>query len=232
MLGRGRRADEASNPQELACRGGGLCLHTIVGDPADPLRMWVAISAAGVFRTVDGGATWHVCNTGLRAIATGMPEAEVCHCVHKMLLGPDDKTLFMQYHGGVFTSRDGGDAWTSIEDGLPSNFGFPMCRTPGGDLFVVPLEADERRHVPAGRLRVWRSRDHGANWEPTDRGLPAEPQFVGVLRDAMAADEMDPPGVYFGTTMGELFCSSDGGESWRKLPGQLPRITAVKVWVH
>ena len=210
--------------------GGGLCLHTILPDPANPNRMWVAVSAAGAFRTDDGGETWQVCNKGLPSLATGEdPGQNVCHCVHKMLLDPAGSgTLFMQYHGGVFRSTDAGDSWARIESGLPGNFGFPMAATKSGRLFVVPLDSDERRHVPGGRLRVYRSADGGGAWQATGPGLPDEPHYVGVLRDAMTTDRLDPPGVYFGTTMGEVFCSRDDGESWTRLPGQLPRVTTVK----
>jgi photosystem II stability/assembly factor-like uncharacterized protein len=211
--------------------GGGLCLHTIVPDATDPKTLTVGISAAGVFRTRDGGASWDRCNKGLRVVATGEdPAADVAHCVHKIVPCPKGTgTLFMQYHGGVYRSDDAADSWQAIETGLPGNFGFPMVATPDGSLFVIPLEADERRHVPAGKLRVFRSRD-GSTWQPAgDAGLPTDPQYVGVLRDAMAADRRDPAGVYFGTSMGELFHSRDGGDSWAQLPGQFPRITTVKV---
>lgn len=210
---------------------GGLCLHTILLDPNDPQRMWVAISAVGVFRTTDGGETWTVCNTGLPGVPTGMPASEVGRCVHKMVLDPrNTDTLYMQFHGGVFRSTDGADSWQPIEAGLPGNFGFPMVVTPRGDLFLIPLISDEQRYVRDGDLAVYRSQNGGAAWEATRQGLP-EQQYVGVLRDAMAVDALEPAGVYFGTSMGEVYCSPDNGEHWERLPGQFPRITMLKTWL-
>jgi photosystem II stability/assembly factor-like uncharacterized protein len=209
--------------------GGGLCLHTIVVDPTNPNRMWLGISAVGVFRTEDGGKSWTVRNQGLGQIATGDgPDSPVAHCVHKIVRDPArPDTLYMQYHGGVYRSTDGADNWTRIESGLPSNFGFPMAMTKKGDLFIAPLESDEKRMAKEGRLRVYRSRDRGDTWQEMKGGLPDQ-HYVGVLRDAMTTDSND--GLYFGTTSGELFASRDAGDSWQKLPGQLPRITCVKTW--
>lgn len=210
---------------------GGMCLHTILIDPGNPQRMWIAISAVGVFRTEDGGESWKVCNNGLGMVPTGMPDNGVGRCVHKMVLDPaDPNTLYMQFHGGVYKSTDGADSWTPIENGLPGNFGFPMCISKAGTLYLIPLESEEQRTVN-GKLRVFRSGDRGASWQASQNGLPEEPQYVGVLRDAMALDPLEPTGVYFGTTMGELFYSPDEGENWAQLPGQLPRITTVKTWV-
>lgn len=212
--------------------GGGLCLHTVLADPANPRRWWVAMSAVGVFRTDDGGASWKVCNEGLHRVPTGQGETPVDRCVHKIALDPrDSDTLYMQFHGGVFRSTDGADSWTPLEDGLPSVFGFPLCITRSGRAFVVPLQSDEQRVVRDGRLRVYRSTDGMTGWEPVGEGLPEEPQYVGVLRDSMAVDELEPAGVYFGTTMGEVFHSADEGGHWDRLPAQLPRITTVKTWV-
>jgi photosystem II stability/assembly factor-like uncharacterized protein len=212
--------------------GGGLCMHTILVDPTDANRMWVAASAVGVFRTDDGGKSWQVRNMGLPGVATGVRTNEVGRCVHKIVLDPKDpNTLYMQFHGGVFKSTDAADSWQPIESGLPGNFGFPMAITANGDLFLIPLDSDEKRHVKDGQLRVYRSRNGGAQWEPTDRGLP-EQQYVGVLRDSLAVDTLEPAGVYFGTTMGEIFYSADAGESWSRLPGQFPRITSIKTWVR
>jgi photosystem II stability/assembly factor-like uncharacterized protein len=218
---------------EWAPGNGGLCLHTILVDPSNPRRMWVGISAVGVFRTDDGGETWKACNNGLPQLATGVRTQEVGRCVHKIVLDPKDtNTLYCQFHGGVFKSTDAADSWQPIENGLPSNFGFPMGVTAAGDLFVIPLESDIQRHVKDGRLRVYRSRDGGSSWSEAGQGLPDQPHYVGVLRDALAVDTLDPAGIYFGTSMGEVFYSPDAGESWSCLPAHLPRITSVKAWVR
>lgn len=212
---------------------GGLCLHTILVDPTNPQRMWIGISAVGVFRTDDGGVSWKVCNNGLPQGPTGVRNQEVGRCVHKIVLDPKDpNTLYCQFHGGVFKSTDAADSWQPIETGLPGNFGFPMGVTAEGDLFVIPLESDMQRHVKDGRLLVYRSRDGGQNWAPTGKGLPDQPHYVGVLRDALSVDSLDPAGVYFGTSMGEVFYSPDAGENWDRLPGQFPRITMIKAWVR
>jgi hypothetical protein len=218
---------------EWAPGNGGLCLHTILVDPSNSQRMWVGISAVGVLRTEDGGQSWQTCNQGLPQLATGVRTQDVGRCVHKLVLDPSDpNTLYCQFHGGVFKSTDAADSWQPIEDGLPSNFGFPMGITAGGDLFVIPLESDMQRHVKDGQLRVYRSRDGGAQWAPTGEGLPDQPHYVGVLRDAMSVDTLEPAGIYFGTSMGEVFYSPDGGEHWDRLPGQFPRITSIKAWVR
>lgn len=212
--------------------GGGLCLHTILVDPQNARRIWVGISAVGAFRTDDGGETWQVCNTGLPTVPTGQDDMSVGRCVHKMVLDPDDSnTLYMQFHGGVFKSTDGADSWHAIESGLPGVFGFPMTITRSGKLFVIPLDSDEQRYVKDGVLEVFRSTDRGASWQAAGSGLPTDPQFTGVLRDAMTVDTLEPAGVYFGTNMGELFFSADEGDSWQRLPGQLPRITMVRAWL-
>lgn len=212
---------------------GGLCLHTIVVDPNNAGRIWIGISAVGVFRTEDGGQSWKTCNKGLPEVATDSDAAEVGRCVHKLVLDPNEpNTLYCQFHGGVFKSTDGADTWQAIETGLPGNFGFPMGITTNSDLFVIPLESDIHRHVKDGKLRVFRSQNGGESWESSSEGLPDQPHYVGVLRDAMAVDNCDPAGIYFGTSMGELFYSADAGESWERLPGQFPRITTVKTWVR
>jgi len=212
---------------------GGMCLHTILIDPAEPRRLWVAASAIGVFRSDDGGASWRTCNRGLPLVPTGeSTQSEVSRCVHKMVLDPvRPGVLYQQFHGGVLKSEDAGDSWKSIADGLPSNFGFPMVVTARGDLFIVPLQSDEQRFVRDGALKVYRSRDRGRTWKSLARGLPAQPHYVGVLRDAMATDGLDPAGIYFGTTMGEVYASADNGDSWQLLPGQFPRITTIKTWL-
>jgi photosystem II stability/assembly factor-like uncharacterized protein len=212
--------------------GGGLCLHTILVDPGNPLRWWVAASAVGVFRTDDGGESWKVCNTGLHSVPTGQEETPVDRCVHKIVLDPrDSNVLYMQFHGGVFRSDDGADSWTAMDEGLPSVFGFPMCIGGSGHRYVVPLESDQQRVARDGKLQVYRAAPGSTRWEPVGTGLPDEPQYVGVLRDAMTVDPLDPHGVYFGTTMGEIFYSADQGEHWDRLPGQFPRITTLKTCV-
>ncbi len=212
---------------------GGLCLHTILIDPTNPRRMWVGISAVGAFRTEDGGATWQNLNRGLPSLPTGASTPEAMCCVHKMVLDPrDPSTIFMQYHGGVFRSGDGGDTWRAIEAGLNSNFGFPMVISPNGELFIAPLESDEQRFFPKGRAAIYRSADSGLTWQAHTDGLPTEPYFAGVLRDAMAVDCLSQTGVYVGTTAGDMFCSTDAGKSWRAMPGRLPRIATVHAMVY
>lgn len=211
---------------------GGLCLHTILIDPNDKNRIVVGISAVGVFKTADGGQSWKNCNRDLPALPTGSDDKSVICCVHKMVMDPTNPdTLYMQYHGGVFKSSDCADSWTRIESGLPGNFGFPMVITKDGDLFVVPLESDEKRMMREGKFRVYRSSNGGKKWTALTKGLPKEPKYVGVLRDAMAVDPCATPGVYVGTTMGEVFYSRDAGDTWDRLPGTLPRITNVKTCV-
>lgn len=211
---------------------GGLCLHTVLVDRDDPRRLWVGISAVGVFRTTDAGASWTLCNKGLPVLPTGSDDASVACCVHKIVQDPARRdTLYMQYHGGVFRSTDGAESWQAIESGLSGNFGFPMVVSAAGELFVVPLHSDEQRFFRDGRFVVYRSRDRGETWQPLQQGLPQQAHYAGVLRDAMACDPLAPAGVYVGTTMGELYASNDAGSSWTRLPGTLPRIQAVKVAV-
>lgn len=209
--------------------GGGLCLHTILVDPKKPGRMWVGISAVGAFRTDDNGATWTNLNKTLPALPTGSSDPDAACCVHRMVqdrVEPD--TLYMQFHGGVFRSRDAGNTWDTIENGLPGNFGFPMVATPSGRLMVVPLVADTQRYAHDGRLRVYASDDHGDSWHDSSTGLSTEPRYVGVLRSAMIADTKSDL-VAFGTTMGEMNVSTDAGHHWTAIPGQLQRIMHVTV---
>ena len=212
---------------------GGLCLHSIVVDPANANRIWVGISAVGVFRTDDGGATWKLCNAGLPNVAPEfIKDPDMGRCVHKLVLDPSrPNALAMQFHGGVFVSKDGADSWQRISDGLPNDFGFPMAATPCGDLFVVPLVGGDNRVVPDGALKVWRNRNGARAWRALTKGLPQRDHFVGVLRDAMTADVLSPAGIYLGTTGGELFYSKNDGDAWEKLPGAFPRITTLKVWM-
>lgn len=211
---------------------GGLCLHSVVVDPTNEKRLWVGISSVGVFRTDDGGATWQLRNEGLHNVAPDfITDPDMGRCVHRLVLDPQrESVLYLQFHGGVFMSADAGDTWTRISRGLPHDFGFPMAVSPRGDLFVVPLLADDNRVVPDGALKVWRSRDQGRTWRALTAGLPQREHYVGVLRDALATDPCAPAGVYLGTTAGELFRSADDGDTWERLPGQFPRITSVRVW--
>jgi photosystem II stability/assembly factor-like uncharacterized protein len=212
---------------------GGLCLHSILVDPGNERRLWVGISAVGVFRSDDAGETWKLCNNGLHNVAPDfITDPEMGRCVHKMVIDPNRPgVLYLQFHGGVFKSDNAGDSWTRISAGLPHDFGFPMAVTQQGDVFVVPLLSEENRVVPDGAVKVWRSRDQGRSWRAMTAGLPQKDHFVGVLRDAMTADSFSPAGLYLGTTGGELYASRDDGETWDKLPAQLPRITTLKAWI-
>jgi photosystem II stability/assembly factor-like uncharacterized protein len=216
---------------------GGLCLHTILIDPHNPQRIWVAMSAVGVFRSEDGGETWKVCNRGLNRIATGQPDESIGYCIHKMMASPHDPdTIYMQEHCGVFMSTDAGDSWVAIEEGLTLHgddrpFGFPIAVGPNGDMFLIPLESSEKRSMRGGKLLVWSRRPGDAKWEPIGDVMPEEQRHVSVLRDAMAIDALDPYGLYFGTNSGEVFCSLDRGVTWDRLPGQLSRILCVKPWI-
>ncbi|MFT3787145.1 MAG: sialidase family protein [Tepidisphaeraceae bacterium] len=208
---------------------GGLCLHTIVADHSNPQRMWIGISAAGVFGTTDGGASWRSMNAGIKPLNTGSDDDAVAHCVHKMVQHPTDpNTLYMQFHGGLYRSTDGGENWTACENGVHSNFGFPMVITRAGELFIVPLQADLTRFFTDGKVLVYKSTDGGGSWTAKSKGLPQTGAFSGVLRDAMAVDSHATPGVYFGTTSGDVFASNDAGESWMRLPGTLPRVLTVR----
>jgi photosystem II stability/assembly factor-like uncharacterized protein len=211
---------------------GGLCLHSIALDPADPLRMFVAISAAGVFRTDDGGATWAPRNKGTRAEFRPEKYPEFGQCVHKLLMSPGDSSrLFQQNHCGVYRSDDAGENWQEITSGLPSDFGFPLALHPrdASTLYVIPLQGGEFRCPPEGKLRVFRSRDAGETWEALVDGLPQAGAYCGVYREAMTADRLNPAGVYFGTNTGKLFASRDEGESWSLVADNLPPIYSVSV---
>jgi|DewCreStandDraft_5_1066085.scaffolds.fasta_scaffold00240_69 photosystem II stability/assembly factor-like uncharacterized protein len=206
-------------------------VHSIILDPHDPRRMWVCAQVAGVFRTDDGGGHWVPCNTGLPEPAAWDLGPAAGYCVHKVALDPvDPRRLYLQHRDGVFASVDGGETWQRIDQGLPGRFGFPICVTRTGAVLVVPLESAERRVPPEGRLRVYCSRDGGTSWEPLG-DMSAQPRLTAVLRDALVVDPLDPPGIYVGTTDGELFYSADGGSTWAQLPGHFPRVTALTVWV-
>ncbi|MFA9446866.1 WD40/YVTN/BNR-like repeat-containing protein [Egicoccus sp. AB-alg6-2] len=211
---------------------GGLCLHTIVQDPTDPQRLLVAISAAGTFRTDDGGATWKATNKGLRSGEIPDQDAEVGHCVHKIARHPSTpQTLFMQKHWDVMRSDDGGDSWREVSGDLPTDFGFVIdvhAHEPE-TVYVVPIKSDAEHYPIDGALKVYRSRTGGGEWEPLTKGLPQQNCYVNVLRDAMAVDHLDDCGVYVGTTSGQLFGSADAGDSWAPIVEGLPRILSVEV---
>ena len=216
--------------------GGGACLHTVLPHPTDPQQLLVAMSAAGVYRTRDGGATWEASNRGISV--PHAPEEqrfpEFGQCVHKVARHPEHADrLFAQNHFGVYRSDDGGDSWQTIEDGLPSNFGFPMVVHPHRPqtLYIFPLEADAHRMPPQGHCRVYRSDDAGTSWRPLTNGLPSDPYYGAVLRDALTTDTGDPAGVYVGTRLGEVFASRDEGESWSTLVAHVPDVLSVRAAV-
>jgi photosystem II stability/assembly factor-like uncharacterized protein len=211
---------------------GGMCLHTILVDPVEPSRIFVAISAAGVFRTEDGGKTWQPANRGLHSEGIPDSDAEVGHCVHRLAMHPDrPNVLFMQKHWDVMRSDDGGDSWREISGNLPTDFGFPIdvhAHEPD-TVYVVPITSDSLHYPPDGKLRVYRSRTGGDEWEPLTDGLPQEHCYVNVLRDAMAVDSLDPCGVYFGTSGGQIYASANAGDQWTPIVRDLPAVLSVEV---
>jgi photosystem II stability/assembly factor-like uncharacterized protein len=211
---------------------GGMCLHTILLDPANPQRIFIAISSAGAFRTDDGGGSWKPINRGLHSLYIPNPTAEVGHCVHHMALHPSrPDTLFMQKHWDVMRTDDAGDSWREISGNLPTDFGFCIdvhAHEPE-TLYVVPIKSDSEHFPLEGKLRVYRSRAGGDEWEPLTRGLPQNDCYVNVLRDAMAVDTLDSCGVYFGTTGGQVYFSGDSGDSWRAIVHDLPGVLSVEV---
>jgi hypothetical protein len=214
--------------------GGGLCLHTIVLDPADPRRMGVAISTGGFYRTEDGGGSWRARNVGVRAEFLPDKHPEFGQCVHKVVNHPSrPERLFLQNHWGLYRSDDWGDNWVDIANGVPSDFGFAMEMHPHDPdtVYIVPIDSDQFRIVPDARLRVYRTRDAGASWQPLEGGLPQQDAYECVLRDALATDGHATAGFYFGTRSGKLFGSADEGETWREISGALPPIVCVKAAV-
>lgn len=212
---------------------GGMCLHTILFDPTNPNRIYVAISAAGAFRTDDGGATWKPINRGLKSPYLPEPTPEIGFCVHRLALHPSQPdVVFMQLHqgGGVYRSDNAGDQWVEVNGNLPTDFGFPIdIHTHEAEtVYAVPMDPN-LRVPPEGKLRVYRSRTGGNEWEPLSKGLPQENCFVNVLRDAMAVDALDSCGVYFGTTGGQVYCSPDGGNNWMAIVRDLPAVLSVEV---
>ncbi len=211
---------------------GGMGLHTILLDPQDPRRIFVAISAAGAFRTDDGGATWKPINRGLKSEHMPDPTAEVGHCVHRIAMHASrPNTLFMQKHWDVMRSDDAGDSWHEVSGNLPTDFGFPIdvhAHEPE-TVYVVPIKSDGEHYPPEGKLRVYRSRTGGNEWEALTNGLPQSDCYVNVLREAMAVDSLDSCGIYFGTTGGQVYASSDGGDHWEAIARDLPAVVSVEV---
>ncbi len=211
---------------------GGLCLHTIIQDPSDPRRLWVAISAAGAFRTDDGGVTWKAINQGLRSQYIPDPTAEIGHCVHHIAMHPAKPgTLFMQKHWDVMRTDNAGDRWREVSGNLPTDFGFCIdvhAHEPE-TVYVVPIKSDSDHYPIDGKLRVYRSKSGGGEWQALTRGLPQKNCYVNVLRDAMAVDSLDKCGVYFGTTGGSVFATADAGTTWKEIASGLPSVLSVEV---
>jgi photosystem II stability/assembly factor-like uncharacterized protein len=212
--------------------GGGMCLHTVIQDPKDARRIYIAISAAGAFRTDDGGETWRPINKGLHSQYIPDPNAEVGHCVHHIAMhNSRPGTLFMQKHWDVMRSDDAGDNWTEVSGNLPTDFGFAIdihAHEPE-TIYVAPIKSDSEHFPLDGALRVYRSKSGGHEWEPLTKGLPQKNCYVNVLRDAMAVDSLDKCGIYFGTTGGQVYASADEGESWAPIVRDLPAVLSVEV---
>jgi photosystem II stability/assembly factor-like uncharacterized protein len=211
---------------------GGMCLHTIILDPHDPKRIFVAISAAGAFRTDDGGTTWRPINRGLKSEGIPDPHAEVGHCVHRLAMHPSrPSVLFMQKHWDVMRTDDAGESWREVSGNLPTDFGFAIdvhAHEPE-TVYVVPIKSDSEHFPLDGQLRVYRSRSGGNEWEALTNGLPQRDCYVNVLRDAMAVDSCDSCGVYFGTTGGQVYASNDAGDHWSPIVRDLPAVLSVEV---
>jgi hypothetical protein len=211
---------------------GGMGLHTIILDPANPKRIFVAISSAGAFRSDDGGQTWKVITKGLKSQYMPDPTAEVGFCVHRIAMHPKrPNTLFMQLHWDVMRTDNAGDLWTEVSGNLPTDFGFPIevhAHEPD-TVYVVPITSDSLHYPPEGKLRVFRSKTGGNEWEALTKGLPQENCYVNVLRDAMAVDSLESGGVYFGTTGGQVYVSPDGGDQWTPIVSHLPPVLSVEV---
>jgi len=211
---------------------GGMCLHTIILDSTNAQRMYIAISAAGAFRTDDGGVTWKPINKGLFSKYIPDPTAEVGHCVHRIAMHKSrPNTLFMQKHWDVMRTDDHGDQWTRVSGNLPTDFGFVIdvhAHEPE-TIYVVPIKSDSEHFPLDGKLQVFRSRTGGTDWEPLTKGLPQRDCYVNVLRDAMAVDSLDRCGVYFGTTGGQVYASNDAGDSWNAIVRDFPAVVSVEV---
>jgi photosystem II stability/assembly factor-like uncharacterized protein len=211
---------------------GGMCLHSIILDPSDPQRIFIAISAAGAFRTNDGGKTWLPINQGLVSQHIPDPKADVGHCVHHIAMHPSRPgVLFMQKHWDVMRSDNAGDSWQEVSGNLPTDFGFVIdvhAHEPE-TIYVVPIKSDSEHYPPDGKLRVFRSRTGGNEWEALTKGLPQSDCYVNVLRDAMSIDSLDKCGVYFGTTGGQVYASIDAGDTWEPIVRDLPAVLSVEV---
>jgi photosystem II stability/assembly factor-like uncharacterized protein len=209
-----------------------MCLHTIIFDSNNPNRIFIAISSAGAFRTDDSGKTWQPINRGLHSLYIPNPTAEVGHCVHRIAMHRSRPgVLFMQKHWDVMRSDDAGDSWHEISGNLPTDFGFPIevhAHEPD-TIYVVPIKSDSEHFPPEGKLRVYRSRTGGNEWEALTKGLPQSDCYVNVLRDSMAVDALDPCGVYFGTTGGQVYASANAGNSWAPIVRDLPAVLSVEV---
>jgi photosystem II stability/assembly factor-like uncharacterized protein len=214
--------------------GGGLCMHTIVPHPVDANRMWVAISTGGVYRTEDGGRSWRTAHKGVRAEFMPNKHPEFGQCVHKVVRHPArPERLYLQNHWGLYRSDDGGDSWKDIAKGVPSDFGFGMAAHPhdADTVYIAPLESDQFRCMPQGRLRIYRTRNGGASWQAMTKGLPQKDAYETVLRDALTTDPLPKAGVYFGTRNGTLYGSADDGTSWHRIAEGLPPVVCVKAAV-
>jgi photosystem II stability/assembly factor-like uncharacterized protein len=211
---------------------GGMCLHSILLDPKNPQRIFIAISAAGAFRTDDGGKTWKPINRGLHSQYIPDPHAEVGHCVHHIAMHPKrPNVLFMQKHWDIMRSDDAGDSWREVSGNLPTDFGFPIdihAHEPD-TIYVVPIKSDSEHFPLEGKLRVYRSRSGGNQWEELTNGLPQRDCYVNVLRDAMSVDSLDSCGIYFGTTGGQVYASRDAGDTWNAIVRDLPAVLSVEV---
>ena len=221
-----------STASSWAPGAGGLCLHTIILDPSSPDRIFAAISAAGAFRSDDKGESWKTINHGLHSEGIPDPNAEVGHCVHRLALHPSrPNVLYMQKHWDVMRTDDAGDSWHEISGNLPTDFGFTIdvhAHEPE-TVYVVPITSDSHHFVPDGKLRVYRSRTGGDEWEALTNGLPQKDCYVNVLRDAMAVDSLDSCGIYFGTSGGQVYASADAGDSWNAVVRDLPAVLSVEV---
>ncbi len=220
--------------KDWAPGAGGMGLHTILLDPTNPKRIYIAISSAGVFRTDDGGATWKPVNRGLKSQYIPDPEAEVGHCVHRIALHPSKpNVLFMQKHWDVMRSDDSGENWHEVSGNLPTDFGFPIevNSNDPNTVYVVPIKSDIEHYPLDGKLRVYRSTKGGDEWKPLTKGLPQKDCYVNILRDATSVDTLDPCGIYFGTTGGQVYASADDGNTWEAIVHDLPAVLSVEAQV-